>query len=77
MDGPQATKDPLLQPYFSRREEPLVDQGCVLWGLRVASDKGINKATKRVSITVSIGFSNQSKSLKKPREKIFPTLAAL
>ncbi|KAL9975231.1 hypothetical protein ACROYT_G012365 [Oculina patagonica] len=32
---PQAIEDPLLQPYFSRREELSVDQGCVLWGLRV------------------------------------------
>ena len=31
----QAVEDPLLQPYFSRREELSVDQGCVLWGLRV------------------------------------------
>ena len=32
---PQAIEDPLLQPYFSRREELSVDQGCLLWGLRV------------------------------------------
>ena len=31
---PQAVEDPLLQPYFSRREELSVDQSCVLWGLR-------------------------------------------
>lgn len=32
---PQAVEDPLLQPYFSRNEELSVDQGCVMWGLRV------------------------------------------
>ena len=32
---PQSVEDPLLQPYFSRRDELSADQGCVLWGLRV------------------------------------------
>ena len=31
----QPLDDPSLQPYFSRKEEPSVDQGCVLWGVRV------------------------------------------
>ena len=31
----QAIEDPLSQPYFSHREELSVDQGCLLWGLRV------------------------------------------
>ena len=32
---PQALDDPVLQPYFLRKQELSVDQGCVLWGLRV------------------------------------------
>ena len=32
---PQALDDPVLQPYFSRKQELSVDRGCVLWGLRV------------------------------------------
>ena len=32
---PQALDDQALQPYFSRKQELSVDQGCVLWGLRV------------------------------------------
>ena len=31
---PSVVADPMLQPYFSRRHELSVDQGCVLWGLR-------------------------------------------
>jgi len=32
---PQALDDPVLQPYFSQKQELSVDRGCVLWGLRV------------------------------------------
>ena len=32
---PSVVADPVLQPYFSRKHELSVDQGCVLWGLRV------------------------------------------
>ena len=32
---PQALDDQALQPYFSRKQELSVNQGCVLWGLRV------------------------------------------
>ena len=32
---PQALDDQVLQPYFSRKQELSVDQGCVLWGFRV------------------------------------------
>ena len=32
---PQALNAPVLQPYFSRKQELSVDRGCVLWGLRV------------------------------------------
>ena len=32
---PQALGDPVLQPYFSRKQELSVDRGCVLWSLRV------------------------------------------
>ena len=31
-EWPQSMEDPLLLPYFSRREELSADQGCVLWG---------------------------------------------
>ena len=27
--------DPVLQPYFSRKQKHSVDRGCMLWGLRV------------------------------------------
>ena len=32
---PSVVADPVLQPYFSCKHELSVDQGCVLWGLRV------------------------------------------
>ena len=32
---PSVVADPVLQPYFSRKHELSVDQGCVLWSLRV------------------------------------------
>ena len=32
---PSVVADPVLQPYFSRKHELSVDQGCVLWGLLV------------------------------------------
>ena len=32
---PSVVPDPVLQPYVSRKHELSVDQGCVLWGLRV------------------------------------------
>ena len=32
---PQVLDDQVLQPYFSRKQELSVDQGCVLWGFRV------------------------------------------
>ena len=32
---PSVVADPVLEPYCSRKQEPSVDQGCVLWGLRV------------------------------------------
>ena len=35
MDGPKALNAPVLQPYFSRKQELSVDRYCVLWGLRV------------------------------------------
>ena len=31
----QAFNAPVLEPYFSRKQELCVDRGCVLWGLRV------------------------------------------
>ena len=34
---PSVVADPVLQPYFSRKHELSVDQGCVLWGLRVVT----------------------------------------
>ena len=36
MNGwPEYLKDPQLQPFLARKDELTVDQGCVLWGLRV------------------------------------------
>ena len=31
---PSVVADPMLQPYFSRKHELSVDQGCVSWGIR-------------------------------------------
>jgi len=32
---PTTVEDPILQPYIQRRDELSVDQGCLLWGMRV------------------------------------------
>lgn len=45
MNGwPSTVDDPLLVPYFSRKLELTIEQGCVLWGYRVLIPKELQKA---------------------------------
>ena len=35
MNGWQESKDPILTPFYFRRNELTVHQGCIMWGSRV------------------------------------------